>query len=794
MTESSGFSKPVSLDDLLQTNREQFDKIFGVQKEQMGLMRVSHIPLTEQDLAAPSLMPIPGAGSPGESRLPPAWGDEGITHSLDQAFGGNEWRYEVLESRIENGTAKVLCKLSVNGASKMQFGQSRVNGDQEPAIQRATEDALRKCAALLGGEPATALTTAPTAAPEPKRQGRQPAAEAAPPSVSQAPKESPAYRPRLVPAKAKGLDPITLDLIENALRNARHEMDAVLFRSAMSPVIREQHDEFPMITDHKGRMIVGQFGSYISEMFEEYKIEFHPGDVLVQSDPYKCGGAISHINDWMVLVPIFYDDELIGFSSMFGHMMDVGGPVPSSMPTGSTSIFGEGLKIPPVKIYDRGVRNQAVIDLMMNNTRTPEMNFSDLMAITAGCRAGEKRVIEICARFGSEIYKQACEALLERTNRAMRKLITQNLPEEPQSFEDYVDDDGCGNGPFKLKLTVWREGEHAYFDWTGTSPQAQGPINFYLHEGMFKMFIGVYMIMVFDPQILFNDGFYDLIHVTMPKGSLLRPNFPAPLGCRTHTLARQFDVMGGALSKHAPEMATAAGYGSSPHMLYSGFDSDGRFFQLMEILYGGIPGRPIGDGMDGHAWWPLFENIPTEYQEAYYPILIEKYTTLIDSGGAGKHRGGNGIHKIYLFLESGEVSIHDDRHVTQPWGILGGKPGACSEKWLLAEDGTKEPLPSKVDHVKVKPGDRVIFITAGGGGWGDPMEREPIKVRNDVARGLVTLEKAREDYGVVLEGPRFGIDTKTTEALRDHIRHSRPPLETFDFGKRPNGNGAAITG
>ena len=583
---------------------------------------------------------------------------------------------------------------------------------------------------------------------------------------------------------ARGLDTITLDLIENALRNARYEMDAVLFRSAMSPVIREQHDEFPMITDAKGRMIVGQFGSYVSEMLREQNFDLHPGDVILQSDPYKCGGAISHINDWMVLVPIFYEGELVGFSSMFGHMMDVGGPVPGSMPTAATSIFGEGMRIPPIKIYERGEINKSALDLIMNNTRTPEMNYSDLMAITAGSRAGEKRVLEICDRFGKEVYKQACEALLDRTNRAMRHLIVQNLPEEPQSFEDYIDDDGCGNGPFKMKLTVWREGEHAYFDWTGTSEQAPGPINFYLHDGMFKMFIGVYMIMVFDPQILFNDGFYDLIHVTLPKGSLVHPNFPAPLGCRTHALSRQFDVLGGALSKNAPEMATAAGYGSSPHFLYSGVDKNGRSFQLMEILYGGIPGRPIGDGMDGHSWWPLFENIPSEYLESYYPMVIETYASIADTGGAGKHRGGNGVEKIYLMLEEGEISIHDDRQISQPWGILGGKPGACSEKWLVKADGTKEPLESKIDNVKVANGDRIVFRTAGGGGWGDPLERDPTSVRNDVARRLLSADAAREHYGVVLTGDK-GVDLKATGALRDGMKQNRKPLPVFDFGDLP---------
>ena len=208
-------------------------------------------------------------------------------------------------------------------------------------------------------------------------------------------------------------------------------------------------------------------------------------------------------------------------------------------------------------------------------------------------------------------------------------------------------------------------------------------VNFYLSEAMFKMFIGVYLIMVFDPQILFNDGFYPLLHIVIPDGSLLHPKFPSALGCRTHALTRLFDILGGALARKSPEHTTAAGYGTSPYMLYSGWDTGGEFYYLMEISYGGIPGRPIGDGMDGHSWWPLFQNIPTEYLEAYYPVRVDGYTTIEDSGGAGFHRGGNGIEKRYVYLEPGEVSIHDDRWLTYPWGILGGKPGSRDRKSVV---------------------------------------------------------------------------------------------------------------
>ena len=572
------------------------------------------------------------------------------------------------------------------------------------------------------------------------------------------------------------IDPVTLDIIEGALKNARFEMDVVLYRTAMSPVIREQHDEFPMLTDPQGRMVVGQFGSYISEMMDSFEQTLEPGDVILTSDPYRCGGAISHINDWLVLVPIFYEDELIGWSSMFGHQMDAGGPLPGSLPTGAKTIYGEGIRIPPVKIFHKGQPDQDIIELILNNVRMPEMNRADLMGIVAGCRAGEKRVLEICQRFGKDVYLAACQALLDRTHKAMSQLIQQNIPEKPVSFEDWIDDDGLGHGPYKMKLTIWREGDHAYFDWSGTDPQAIGPVNFYLNEGMFKMFIGVYLIMIFDPQILFNDGFYPLLHVIIPDGSILHPKFPSALGCRTHALTRLFDVLGGALARNAPEFSTAAGYGTSPYMLYSGWDKKGDFFYVMEISYGGIPGRPVGDGMDGHSWWPLFENIPTEYLEAYYPLRIDGYTTVTDSGGAGFHRGGNGIEKRYVYLEPGEVSIHDDRWLTYPWGILGGRPGMRSEKILVRTDGTEERLPSKCDEVRVEPGDMLIYRTAGGGGWKDPLDRPIETVEADVAKGLVSKEKAEHDYAVMVG------DHKASEQLRDKMRAERAETKDFDFG------------
>jgi N-methylhydantoinase B len=295
--------------------------------------------------------------------------------------------------------------------------------------------------------------------------------------------------------------------------------------------------------------------------------------------------------------------------------------------------------------------------------------------------------------------------------------------------------------------------------------------------------------MVFDPQILFNDGFYPLLHIILPGGTLIQPKFPSALGCRTHALTRLFDVLGGCLGHNSPDLSTAAGYGTSPHLLYNGYDENGEFFHLMEISFGGIPGRPIGDGMDAHSWWPLFETIPTEYLETYYPMTVLECGSLIDSGGAGFHRGGNGLHKVYRFEADGEIAIHDDRDRSRPWGILYGLPGASSSKKLIRANGEEIALPSKVSQVKVKKGDTLVYRTAGGGGWKDPLDRPAQLVQIDVVRKFVSIEKARADYGVVLDPVTLAVDESSTNKLRSQLRTGRQSATTFTFGPIPVGIG-----
>ena len=582
------------------------------------------------------------------------------------------------------------------------------------------------------------------------------------------------------PFRKIDLDPITLDIVENALRNARDEMDAVLFRTAMSPGIREQHDAFPMIANQDGKMVVGQFGSFFHGFQEGYHGTIEEGDVFLTNDPYSCNGAISHLNDWLTMMPIYIDGRLVAWGAMFGHMTDIGGKVPGSLPTDAAQLFEEGVQVPPVKIYRKGVLNEEILELILRNCRLPEWNRSDFNAIIAALRMAERRVVENCKRFGVDEFVTAMDEMLDRNKRAMGTILKQVIPEQKQYFEDYIDDDGVGMGPYKIACTLWREGDMAIFDFEGTDPQSISSVNFLLNEEMFKMFLGAFFINLFDPQILFNDGFYDLVEVRIPRGTILKPIRPAALSCRTHLLGRIFDIMSGLLGQSSPDALCAAGFSDSPHFMYSGYDKNGEWYQLYQIGFGGIPGRPAGDGADGHSLWPAFTNVPNEFLEAYFPLRITQYETIADSGGAGLHRGGNGLSIGYQFLEPGNISIHDDRWLTHPWGVNGGHPGARSTKLMARADGTEEWMESKCDRIQVNAGDTLFFNTWGGGGWGDPLARDPALVALDTKRGLVTTEGAKR-YGVVLSVDAQ-VDQRGTDDLRRRMAADRGNVELFDRG------------
>jgi 5-oxoprolinase (ATP-hydrolysing) len=506
--------------------------------------------------------------------------------------------------------------------------------------------------------------------------------------------------------------PLISTLISSALGSIRREMDTLMLRCAMSPAIREQQDEFNVITNTRGQMLVGQFGSFITQFLNGWKGTVEEGDIFVTNDVYQIDGAVSHLNDVIILLPIYFEHKLIGWAANFGHLTDVQGKVPGSMSINASTIFEDGLQIPIVKLYAKGVYNEDLASVFFRNSRKPEWFQSDLIALVTACRTASTRVVELCERYGHEIYEAATDYLLDQNRIAIQTIIDTKIGSDKSSFTDFIDDDGQGNGPYAIACSMQRVGDKLVFDWDGTSPQSNTSMNYYLSITMFKMFIGYYLLAIYDPHAVVNDGFHDLIDIKIPTGTILRPVRPAAVSCRTHLLGRVMDVMQALFGQRNAAYRCAAGFSDSPHLFYSGFKPDGEFYLLYQIGFGGVPARPIGDGPDCHCLFPAIKSIPAENIELYFPVIIEANEALPDSGGAGFFRGGNAQRTLYRWLCEGDVSIHDDRWMIKPWGVNGGMPGSRSRKVLYrnnsygtdAQEQNKELCQSKQDYLHVYPG------------------------------------------------------------------------------------------
>ncbi|KAJ7770468.1 Hydantoinase/oxoprolinase-domain-containing protein [Mycena metata] len=568
---------------------------------------------------------------------------------------------------------------------------------------------------------------------------------------------------------------IITQLVEAALANARLEMDGLILRSALSPAMREQLDYFPMISagagPNDGKMVVGQFGSYIQHFLKIWKGTIEEGDVFLTNDPYDVQGGISHLNDMLVMLPVYHNGKRVAWTANQGHFTDVGGQSPGSLPISANTIFQDGIQIPLSKLYDKGKLNEALQNVICRNSRTPDFSRADLHALVAACRIAGQRVSEMCTRFGTEAFETALDDLLNRNKIAFAQLLKTNIPAKRMTFTDWMDDDGTGMGPWKVSCTMFKEpledgtGERLVYDFDGTDPQAESSVNWLVSPTTWKMRSSAYLIKALDPSITLNDGAYDLMDVRIPLGTLLNPMRPAALSCRTHLLGRTLDLILGLIGQRQPKFMTAAGFSDSPHLFYSGWRADGTWFQLYQIGFGGVPGRPVGDGLDGHSMFPSMKTVPNEFLELYFPLRIEHYATIPDSGGAGLHRGGNGVRIDYCFLRAGELSLHDDRWLTKPWGVNGGEPGARSSKTLIrALDGARIALPSKADFIAVREGDVLEWCTWGGGGYGAPYARPAEIVAREVREGLVSRDGALR-YGVMLTDA-LEVDVGATETLR----------------------------
>jgi N-methylhydantoinase B len=553
-------------------------------------------------------------------------------------------------------------------------------------------------------------------------------------------------------------------------------MDAAIERTSMSIIIREQHDFGMSLVDHRGWVIAGTAftGQTLAEFAAEHTI--HSGDVVVFNDPYLSRGEISHLGDTMLAVPIFWNERIIAWGIAWGHHMDLGAAAPASMPTTATEIFHEGIQIPPIKLFERGQLNQGVVEIIARNSRTPDMMVGDLLALSAAGKIAEKRLEELCQKFGGEAVVETFSVLFDRARETMRRLITL-LPEEPVGFEDYLDNDGISGEPLTIRATLTREGARARLDFTGTSPQSAGPLNFPLNPSLAKL--DLYNVLrlaagdriTIDPELDANQGIEDLIDVVIPEGCLLRPIRPAPVSLRHLTMGRVDEVVQGILAQVFPDAIPATHNGSlNCHSMLGYRTSEEDDWLCFEVMAAGSGGRPHGDGLDAFSWNTRLKNAPAEFVETVYPVRVEHYSLRPGSAGAGLHRGGHGLIRSIRTLRPSRLFFLDERQRTQPWGLYGGRAGAANDAYVERHDGTIEMVPAKFDALLLAPGDAFVMRTGGGGGWGDPFHRDPALVLRDVRVGLLTIEQAQDAYGVVIMDDPLAVDQAETARLRTTAR------------------------
>jgi N-methylhydantoinase B len=594
--------------------------------------------------------------------------------------------------------------------------------------------------------------------------------------------------------KAK-LGPIELEVIHGTIRAAELEIEAAVERTARSPMIRDQHDYRVALFDAKGRKLTGRSYSAIVEPVFEYfgEDKIFPGDVFFWNDPYNSCGGIGHVPDLCTTVPIFHEDRLIGFSQVFGHHDDIGGAVPGSLPVHATDSWMEGVLIPPIKLYERGVLNEAAFRIITRNSRLEDHLAGDLDAEIGACKLGSRRIVSLAERYGVETLEAAFEQILKNAAEIFRREILPKIKDGVYHYEDYIEADGVEDGKIHaLRLTMTKTADKIVLDFNGTDPEAKGPINWSLDEveGRYfrKWLAPVLRSLAASPEraaeIDSNEGVLDVIDVVFPqKGTLITPTFGKPTGMRFFLMLRSLGVFAACLSK-ATDGRMPADHETIRIWGLTGGRNRDDFFLFREVLGGGGPGRPWADGSDVVHIVPNSRNLPAEFSETRYPIMVEQLALKEDSGGAGFRRGGFGYDKKIRALDECRLISNADRSILGCYGVNGGQTGQIYQVSVI-ENGDETIHPGMSDTVVVKPGASVRVVTTGGGGWGDPLAREADKVVYDLQCGLISERSARDNYGVVvtLKGRQWTHDAAQTQVRREKLRKERgiPPM--FDRGE-----------
>lgn len=591
----------------------------------------------------------------------------------------------------------------------------------------------------------------------------------------------------LTETAGRDADPVLVEIVQGSLAAVEMEVETAIGRTSRSPMIRDAHDFRAGIHDRLLRKLTGRsYSALVHPVARDFPLEeMREGDVFFHNDVYRSEGGIGHLPDLCVTVPVFHEGEVVAFVQAFGHHDDIGGAVPGSMPSAATSVFEEGLMVPPIRLWDAGVPNRAALSIMTRNSRMPESLAADLDAECSACLMGARRLGELFERYGREAVETCFDAIIDRTTQTYRREILSQIPVGEWVWEDYAEHDGVDEPQlFAQRITLTRtgpddpDGERLVIDFDGTSPQAKGPINHCgdYSDGVFlkKWLAPILRNLAETPERMaeldVNEGIVPLIEMRFPEpGTLLTPIFPAPTNARTFVILRLLGVLAGVVAK-AVDGRMPADQETIRYTGVYGEDLDGRPYLMREVLGGGSGGRYYADGEDTIHVVPDSRNLPTEFTEARFPFRVESLSLAVDSGGAGQFRGGLGYEKHIRMLKDAHFMSIADRSILACWGVKGGKAGKPFQVTIDPGGPEERDVDALADAEPIRAGQLIRIRTTGGGGWGDPLVRDPALVVRDVVWRKVSPEAALADYGVVLTGSldddSLGHDAEATAAER----------------------------
>lgn len=555
------------------------------------------------------------------------------------------------------------------------------------------------------------------------------------------------------------IDAITLEIMSNALRSITDETFIALMKSAYSTNIKERRDHSTAIIDPHGRLVVqsaaalpihiASMSGLMSCLLEKYGHDIREGDMFVANDPHTAGGT--HLPDINYAMPVYVQGELLAFICNIAHHADVGGMAPGSMAGGMSEIFQEGLRIPVIKLFREGELQQDILDLLLLNVRVPEERRGDHYAQIAACRLGQRRLLEVVDTYSLERVRVSFDAIMSRTEKRFRHAI-EGVPDGEYHFIDVMDGDGIDTYDIPIEVTITVRGAHITFDFTGTSAQVPGNINVTFNATQASVCYALKALL--DPEVPSNQGVLDVADIICEPGTLLNGAFPAPVASRAHTCQRIIDVVLGALAEALPDKVVAAANGANTTAVFSGTDPrTGSAYLYLETLGGGMSARPTKDGKDGvQVHITNTSNLPVEAIEMEYPLQVEEYSLVQDSGGAGRFRGGMGLRRVLRPV--GHDCIFNgvgERFRQQPWGLFGGQAGASGKFEMRDATGSDIRLADKPGEVFVKRDQAIIVQTPGAGGFGPPGERDSESVATDRRSEKFSSQYLTRHYGKTLE-------------------------------------------